>query len=239
MSYPRSAALFPRLASALALAALLGAPARAADLSGTWTWTVRTDGQEITREGRFRQEGEKLTGKVRGKDVPAVEIQEGTVKDGQISFRMVRDLNGQELRLHYRGKLEGETIRGTIAASVGGQEASLEWEAKRVKPADLTGNWTWTVVINGNERRSTAEFKSEGEKLTGTIAGQGGQKVEIREGSISGVEVSFHVIRVRNGQELKIRYTGRLEGEILRGKIVVTVDGQDRELDWEAKRVKE
>jgi hypothetical protein len=110
--------------------------------------------------------------------------------------------------------------------------------AASVLAADASGKWTWTTKFNDREITTKAEFKQEGEKLTGTITGRDDQKIEIKEGKIKDNEVSFVVVRERNGSEFKITYKGKLEGDTIKGKSTVKIDGQDRERDWEAKRAK-
>ena len=68
----------------------------------------------------------------------ATEISDAKFADDQVSFTVVRTF-GKRLRkktftVHYAGKLEGDTIKGTIETS--GREKkpiSLAWEALRVK----------------------------------------------------------------------------------------------------------
>jgi hypothetical protein len=115
--------------------ALAPAPAWAADLTGTWNWTVRPQGQELQRQGKFKQEGEKLTGTVSGTNLQPVEIREGKVKGDEVSFVMIREQNGQQLRISYQGKVSGDTIKGKIKVTVDGQELALDWEAKRAQAA--------------------------------------------------------------------------------------------------------
>jgi hypothetical protein len=102
--------------------------------------------------------------------------------------------------------------------------------------ADAGGKWNWVTRFNNQERTTNAEFKQDGEKLTGTISGRNNTKVEIKEGTVKGGEVSFVVIRERNGQEFKQTFKGKLEGDTIKGKIKFTVNGEERERDWEAKR---
>lgn len=105
--------------------------------------------------------------------------------------------------------------------------------------ADLTGKWTWTIKINDNEITSKASLKQDGEKLTGTVTGRNGNMSEIKEGKIKGPDVSFVVIRERNGQQIRMSYAGKLENEMIKGTISSTFNGEDRKFEWLAKRDKE
>ncbi len=50
-----------------------------------------------------------------------------------MSFKVTRERNGQTFTVNYKGKLEGDTIKGTIEFNFGGESRSRDWEAKRSK----------------------------------------------------------------------------------------------------------
>ena len=111
------------------------------------------------------------------------------------------------------------------------------------KPADPTGTWTWSVPgrDGGQGRETTLKLKKEDGALTGTISGRrrGGETVEtkISEGKISGNQISFVVSREFNGNTFTQKYSGKIEGDTITGKMSFSGrDGQSRERDWVAKR---
>jgi hypothetical protein len=60
------------------------------------------------------------------------EIKEGTIKGADLSFVVVRERNGQENKTMYKGKMEGDSIKGTVTG--GRQNAEpREWTANRAK----------------------------------------------------------------------------------------------------------
>lgn len=120
------AALFFACTSATALAA------DAADPSGDWKWTMMRQDREIEVPMTLKADGEKLTGTV-GSDERKADIEDGTFKDGAVSFKVTRERGGQSFTMNYNGKLEGDTIKGTIEFDFGGETRSRDWEAKRVK----------------------------------------------------------------------------------------------------------
>jgi hypothetical protein len=61
------------------------------------------------------------------------EIKEGTLKGDEIAFVVIRERNGQEFKANYKGKIEEDTIKGTIVTKFNDQERTREWLAKRVK----------------------------------------------------------------------------------------------------------
>ena len=80
----------------------------------------------------LKADGEKLTGTV-GREDRKAEIKDGTFKNGELSFQVVRERDGQSFTSSYKGKLEGDTIKGTTEFEFGGEKRSRDWEAKRVK----------------------------------------------------------------------------------------------------------
>ena len=79
--------------------------------------------------------------------------------------------------------------------------------------ADITGKWTAQVPgRDGQTREQTFTFKVEGEKLTGTTTGRGGD-VAITDGTIKGDAIAFSVVMNMGGNDIKILYKGTSAGE--------------------------
>lgn len=111
------------------------------------------------------------------------------------------------------------------------------------KKADPTGTWTWSTPgrDGGEARKSTLKLKAEGEKLTGSVATPGRQGGEVREvqienAKIKGDEVSFDVTREFGGNKMTAKYSGKIAGDTIKGKVETERDGNTRSRDWEAKR---
>ena len=58
--------------------------------------------------------------------------------------------------------------------------------------ADVTGKWTAEVQGRNGAMTTTFVFKVEGEKLTGTVSGRGGDTA-ISDGTVKGDDLSFNV----------------------------------------------
>ncbi len=105
----------------------------AADITGKWTAEMTgPNGQTRTSTFDLKAEGEKLTGTVsggRGGDAP---ISEGTVKGDEIAFVVVRNFQGNEMKIAYKGKVTGDVIKMSVSRP-GGEGQTQEFEAKRVK----------------------------------------------------------------------------------------------------------
>ena len=116
------------LAAALAFAV---ASLSAADVTGKWTAQVAgRDGQTREQTFTFKVDGEKLTGTISGMMGGAeAEIKDGTVKGDDIAFNVVRNFQGQDVKINYKGKVAGAEIKFTLQRE-GGEPR--EFTAKRV-----------------------------------------------------------------------------------------------------------
>jgi len=104
----------------------------AADVNGKWVAQVPGRGGQ-TRETtfNFKLEGAKLTGTVSGMqgDQP---ISDGKVAGDDISFVVVANFQGNEIKLNYKGKVSGDEIK-MVRTREGGDQPGQEFVAKRVK----------------------------------------------------------------------------------------------------------
>jgi hypothetical protein len=121
----------------LAIVAVAGVALAAENPTGTWTWTM-TGGRggggqarEVTL--KLKLEGDKLTGAMPGRDGAETAIDDAKYKDGDLSFSVTREFNGNKMTTKYSGKLTGDTIKGKIErpARGGGEPTTTDWEAKR------------------------------------------------------------------------------------------------------------
>ena len=115
--------------------------------------------------------------------------------------------------------------------------------ASTLRAADASGTWSWSTPgrDGGEARKTTLKLKVDGEKVTGTISSpgrQGGQarEAEISEGKIKGDEISFAVTREIQGNKLTMKYSGKIAGDTIKGKIETEREGTPRSRDWEAKK---
>jgi hypothetical protein len=80
------------MAVLLAACAASGGLARADDKSdptGTWKWVVHKDGKDRVATITLKLEGDRLTGSTKGRPGEEMKVEEGTFKDGEVSFIMV------------------------------------------------------------------------------------------------------------------------------------------------------
>jgi hypothetical protein len=125
-------------------------------------------------------------------------------------------------------RLAGVVVLVAVAGFLGAARADDK--------ADPTGTWKWTVEFGGQQREQTVKLKLDGDKLTGALLGRNNQETPIEDGTFKNGEVSFKVTRERQGQKTTTKYTGKVMGDTIKGKMEGGRGGQSR--DWEAKRQK-
>jgi hypothetical protein len=102
--------------------------ATAADVTGTWNLAVETPQGTMTLVTTFKQDGEKLAG-TQTSQMGDTAL-EGTVKGADIAFVVVINMQGQELRISYTGKIDADTMSGAIEF---GSFGNSTWAAKKQK----------------------------------------------------------------------------------------------------------
>lgn len=219
--------------------ALTAISTAADDASGTWKWSFSTqNGDAIDSTMVLKQDGEKLTGNVANR-FGKVEITEGSIKDNQLSFKIKREANGAEFTVKYSGKLQGDKIIGKSEYQRDGQSRERDWEAKRELAKTLAaGTWNTALILpDGNKIEGALKLKQEGEKLTGAVV-RNDNETQIQEGKVAGDEISFKVLREREGRTVTAKYKGKISGDTVKGKVESDWSGDWQTLDWEGKRAK-
>jgi len=102
------------------------------DATGTWNWSSTFNNNTVESTLKLKQEGEKLTGTYIGRGNTESPVEEGTIKDNTVNFKVVREFNGNKFTMKYSGTLSGDTIKGKLSFD-GNQIEPRDWEAKRQK----------------------------------------------------------------------------------------------------------
>ncbi len=103
--------------------------------------------------------------------------------------------------------------------------------------ADPSGKWTAEMQgRNGNAMTVNMNLKADGDKLTGTVSGRGGD-TDISEGKVDGDNVTFSVVREFNGNKFTQHYAGKVDGDTIHFTINTEGgNGNGRERKMDAKR---
>jgi hypothetical protein len=80
----------------------------------------------------------------------------------------------------------------------------------------VDGTWTGSFSgMGGQPMQMTYNFKKEGDTLTGTVSGEPGQRIPIKDGKIDGTKISFAFDVEFNNMKWINKYTGVLLGNEL------------------------
>jgi len=102
----------------------------------------------------------------------------------------------------------------------------------RIQAGGLEGVWRWSFTDQGGtEHERLLKVRREEGKLSAVVVREGSEAA-VKDLAVDGDRLSFTSEVTRDGQVRVIKYEGKLEGDLIRGKI--EVGGQSR--DWEAKR---
>ncbi|MCU0249285.1 MAG: hypothetical protein MUE61_03690 [Vicinamibacterales bacterium] len=104
-------------------------------------------------------------------------------------------------------------------------------------PAD--GKWTFTMDSQMGQVAGQVDLKADGGKLTGTFTLDGGRTLQITNGTVSGSDLAFDLVRDRpSGGTMTYNMAGKLDGDTINGVARTDMGGQTVELPWVMKRVK-
>jgi hypothetical protein len=102
------------------LGCLAAAAIWAADVTGKWTADMQgPNGNTMTITMNLKADGDRVTGTVSGRR-GETDISDGKIDGNDLSFKVVREFNGNQITQKYKGKLDGDTIHFTVTMEGGG-----------------------------------------------------------------------------------------------------------------------
>jgi hypothetical protein len=122
---------------------------------------------------------------------------------------------------------------GIIAALALAGSAFAQEKPKDQPKIDVSGVWDVSIETPQGTRTMTSTFKQDGEKLTGTQAGEMGEYP--LQGTIKGTDLAFAIVIDMQGQQLTISYAGKVDGEAMSGTVEFGSFGSST---WTAKKKK-
>ncbi len=129
-------------ASVALLISAVTAIAADASPAGTWKFTAAGRGGNpgIERTLTLELKDGQLTGMLKGAsmgqfEIPDTAISAASFKDGAVAFNVELDFNGNKFVTKYTGKLDSDTITGSVErpGRDGGAPVKTDWVAKRAK----------------------------------------------------------------------------------------------------------
>jgi hypothetical protein len=116
-----------------AVAAGARAEDKNADPAGTWKWEVEAQGQKREQTLKLTREGDKVSGVLVAPNGNETAIEDASFRDGELSFKVTRDRNGQKVTAKYTARVSGDTLKGNVEIDRDGQSRSHDWEARRAR----------------------------------------------------------------------------------------------------------
>ncbi len=216
--------------------------ASGAGLAGSWDMTIDSPQGKRTILLIIANDGGKYSGKVKTPQGEAP-LKSVAVNGSDVTLVMEREVQGQQMEFTFKGKASKDKMGGD--ADFGGF-ASGTWEAVPHKgeaasaapataPAggatNVTGAWSGSVETSQGSGTPTFTFKQDGETLTGTYSGQLGDAP--LKGTVKGNDIAFSAKVSFSGQDLELKFTGKIEGNTMKGKANYDQLG---EATWSAKK---
>jgi len=193
---------------------------------GTWDITIESPQGKRESQLVIKQDGGKLTGALKS---PRGErpLDSVKVEGSDITFVMTANVQGQDMVMTYKGKIEKESMKGdadfggfatgswsAVPHKEGASAAAAPAASASPAPAgamNVTGAWAFTVETQAGSGSPSFTFKQDGENLTGTYKGQFGEAP--LTGSVKGADIKFTIKINAQGQDLTVTYTGKIENK--------------------------
>ena len=105
--------------------------------------------------------------------------------------------------------------------------------AQDAKKIDITGTWEMTVESPQGPMLITANYKQEGETLTGTHVSEMGEAP--LKGTVKGADIEYTITIDMGGQQFSIVHKAKVDGDTITGSAVI---GEMGTIAFTAKRKK-
>ncbi len=113
--------------------------------------------------------------------------------------------------------LAGIYEKGKFGITPDAEKATYWRNLAEAFASGVDGKWEGSVPgMGGAPMELSYEFKTDGDKLTGTTVGYGGKENEIKDGKIDGNNLSFTVESKFQGMKTTVKYTGLFFGDTIR-----------------------
>ena len=103
-----------------------------AKLAGTWNVEVVTDdGQTLKSSVKLETDGDKVSGVFVAPDGKEVKLEDTKLSGNDLQFKINVDFEGTALVATFKGKVDGDTVKGQVDYDLSGQTGTLDFTAKK------------------------------------------------------------------------------------------------------------
>ncbi len=104
-----------------------------------------------------------------------------------------------------------------------------------VVPANVSGSWEWTLPSGSDEERYYLHLDQHFQQVSGTLT-SGNTKVQIMDAALKGDRLQF-IIEGKDNKRIKtMKFDGRVDGNVIEGKVVSKVGSRQRNNAFKASR---
>lgn len=116
-------------------------------------------------------------------------------------------------------KPQGEVMKTLAAVLVAVAVVLVPIAAQDAKKIDITGTWAMTVESPQGQMMITANYKQEGETLTGTHVSEMGEAP--LKGTVKGADIEYTITIDMGGQQFSILHKAKVDGDTITGSAVI------------------
>jgi hypothetical protein len=209
-------------AGAAATATATSAPGAAAAAAGEWNLVFSTPNGDVPAKFLIKQDGENLTGDVKGEG-PIGEVPlKGTLKGDVLEIKYTIKFEGNDLPITMKGKITGSEMKGSAdygGLAEGEFKGNKAGNAAAAAPAAALAAGEWNLVFSTPNGDVPAKFliKQDGENLTGDVKGEGPIGEVPLKGTLKGDVLEIKYTIKFEGNDLPITMKGKITGNEMKG----------------------
>jgi len=204
-----------------------------APVGGVWQWTAKTPAGEAPFSLDLTQEFQVVRGNLFSASTKKAPIREATLNGRELAFTSTVFDGPRQVKVSFKGTVDGDTIKGTQQWQGGSQAGAREWVAKRT-PVEIAGSWRLKVQGSPEPLDGVLRLARENGQLKATyIADKDKKEIALPGFSSWGTSIYFE-IPSGNEEERGPIFSGSLEGGSGTGKVSKT--GWGKGPTWAAQR---
>lgn len=155
------------------------------------------------------------------------------VDDERTSLYLLRDD-----RLHIASNFDKERRNEPPSLDIYSRSADAKETSLTTPPAGLQkllGTWNMELSLGDNTVDYKLKFQRLADKLSATLISPRSGEHAFKKAEFKDGDLNMEIDREIEGKEATLRYTGKLSGDELSGKVTIA-DGSDRSAKWKATR---
>jgi hypothetical protein len=195
------------------------------DITGKWVLELKSPRGTQESQLKFEKTGDKYVGAMTDPRGQSTALKDITYKDGDLSFQIAGERQGQKFELDYTAKVTGDTLKGKM--TVKGRNFSINLNGRRESP--IEGLWKVSFVLDsGQKLQSSIKIKQKGDKFVGEFVGITGKKSDAKEVTFKDGVLSFDVDDQVEKGDILFHYTGKVVAEKVNGNVSWAGDGSTK-----------